>query len=921
MTQETWDQIEQLWKQASQLPVHQREAFVKNVANADEEVRHEVLAMLRQDDHSEGFLETPALEDAARQLAQDELNAPTLEMKGQCFGAYEIISELGAGGMGTVYLARDLNLKRAVALKVLPDLFANDPERLQRFKREAEMLARIQHVNVATLFDYDRTSVEGPRYLVMELVQGETLAEHLARRKMTVSEAAPIFRQIAIALQAAHAQGIIHRDLKPANIKITPEGIVKVLDFGLAKPTPKEVVLSNGAMGSINGAHTQLQTITQAQTILGTPGFMSPEQVRGDRELDQRTDWWAFGCMLYEALAGRNPFRADSHADTNAAILNKEPDWKTLPLDTPPKLVKLIHGCLEKNLARRIRSAAEVLPLLENVKAAAGLTLAVQGLKRFAPQLALAAVGLVLLIGLYVGSRWLTPPPDTVLAVIAEQESAPCEPGQSAAIARLVNEKLKDFRGVQLVRQFNAERSQPFLMIDADLTQSALTAEANTILKVAATNCAEGKSGVQYSLTSRQGKAIANGTAADLSQMLLSIVNTLHLQGNAAELQASDDDAQYFRAVALLENYGNEQSVNAALAILNTLKEKPTVNLSSVKSALGWAYYLKYNFTNKLSDRELAVSSCDDTAIAASTDANVLVMCGNVSVSLGDIDKAIKNFEQALARQPEDASALIGLAIAYDRRRDAPKAEEFYQRVISLRPNSWEAYNELGGFYFDQGEFNKAESQWRKVTELLSNNPYGFSNLGTAYLYQEKFTEAEAAYRESIKRKRLTTTYQNAGVAALMMGNCAKAAEEFREALKLDAESAELWGSLGDAMNCDPEQRKQAEKAYDNALTFMRAADISNDAASLSLLAEWYARRNNKKLALQKIEAALLLEPNNYDCIISAIKVYKLTNEPEKLMAQLEKAVLNRKSKFEVTHDPLLKDLLQQEKYRQIIER
>jgi serine/threonine protein kinase/tetratricopeptide (TPR) repeat protein len=928
MTKQHWEQIEQLWKQALQCEPRQRAAFVKQQVDVAEQVRAEVLAMLQHEKNSTDFLETPALEEAARQLADDKLNAPTLEMKGQRFGAYEVVAELGRGGMGAVYLAHDLALKRAVAVKVLPDDFKHDPDRLRRFQREAEMLAQVQHPNVATLFDYDREATDGPRYLVMEYVAGETLAERLARGKLTATEAAPLFCQIAAALQAAHAQGVIHRDLKPANIKITPQGAVKVLDFGLAKTTAKEMLSAEASWSASNGNHTRLApqretqhgTLTQPQMILGTPGYMSPEQVRGEKSLDQRTDWWAFGCMLYEALSGRNPFRTDTVADTQAAILTKEPDWNTLPIETPSPLVKLIHRCLQKEAQHRIRTAREVIPLLENLKPASGLTVFANKLRRAAPQLGLVAAGIALLIGLFAAYQWLKPQPQTVLAVIAEEAAEPCKPGQSEAIAKVVHDKLRAVRGVQLVTAVTSDRSQPFLLIDTNLTQAALTAEATTILKVAAAKCADGKSLINYSLTNKQGEAIRTGTANDLPQLLLSVVTALNLQANPTGWQASDKDAEYYRAVALLELYANEDAVNQAIRLLQGLTPTDQKMEARVYAALGWANFLQYGFTNKIEYREQATSYAERAKALANNDADVLLMCGEVSTSLGNFAIAISDFEEVLNQRKDDFKALIGLARAYEYRKEFNKAEEHYLKAISLRGNSWEAHNEIGGYYFERGEFQKAEESWIRVTELLGNNPYAFNNLGSALLYAGKFEQASRAYFESLRRKRLTITYHSLGTAYLFQGECQKALEEFRKGKELGPEDPEFWGAEGDALSCGSLRAKQAEKVYDQAIEMMTKKEIAGDADSLSLLAEWYAHRNNKKLAIQKIEEALQLEPENYDCVLSAIKVYKLTNEPEKLMTQFEKAIKNRKSLFEVEHDPLVKELIQQEPYRNLIE-
>jgi serine/threonine-protein kinase len=259
-------------------------------------------------------------------------------------GSYEILAPIGAGGMGEVYRARDTKLKRDVALKVLPEAFARDCERLARFQREAEVLASLNHPNIATIHGLDESG--GACCLVMELVSGQTLAERLAVGALPVEEALRICSQIAEALGAAHQKGITHRDIKPANIKVTPEGRVKVLDFGLAKAT----------LESPTDAHADpvtLTLMTQAGVILGTPAYMSPEQLRGE-PVDTRTDVWAFGCVLYELLVGQRLFRDANLAEISASVLRTDPGWQALPVDTPAKIRNLLPRCLQKDLAARL---------------------------------------------------------------------------------------------------------------------------------------------------------------------------------------------------------------------------------------------------------------------------------------------------------------------------------------------------------------------------------------------------------------------------------------------------------------------------------------------------------------------------------------------------------------------------------------
>jgi eukaryotic-like serine/threonine-protein kinase len=272
---------------------------------------------------------------------------------GARLGPYEIQSPLGAGGMGEVYRARDTKLRRDVAIKILPEAFTADPDRIARFQREAELLAALNHPNVAAVYGIEESNRSGSGSatfaIVLELVEGETLAERIARGPIELDETLSIARQIADALEAAHDRGVVHRDLKPANIKITPEGKVKVLDFGLAKMAERDASAVGPSMSPTLSVHA-----TRDGVILGTAAYMSPEQARG-KPVDRRTDIWAFGCVLYEMLTGRKTFDGgDTVSDAVAAILKSEPDWNAIPADTPSYVRRLLRRCLQKDPQKRL---------------------------------------------------------------------------------------------------------------------------------------------------------------------------------------------------------------------------------------------------------------------------------------------------------------------------------------------------------------------------------------------------------------------------------------------------------------------------------------------------------------------------------------------------------------------------------------
>ena len=321
---------------------------------------------------------------------------------GARFAQYEILAPLGAGGMGEVYRARDTRLNREVAIKVLPDLFASDPERLARFEREAQVLASLNHPNIAHIHGLEEAN--GARALVMELVEGEDLAQRIARGPISLDEALPIARQIAEALEAAHEQGIIHRDLKPPNIKFKNDGTVKVLDFGLAKALDQASDIGPQVSDAMNSPTITTPGMTAQGIILGTAGYMAPEQAKG-RRVDKRADVWAFGAVLFEVLSGKRAFPGESPFEILGAVLKIEPDWSLLPATTPTHIRQLLRLCLEKEPKQRLQVIGDAKLLLDTPVDAP--VVAIPSTQRSKLWITWAGAGAILTVLAVVG--WLRP--------------------------------------------------------------------------------------------------------------------------------------------------------------------------------------------------------------------------------------------------------------------------------------------------------------------------------------------------------------------------------------------------------------------------------------------------------------------------------------------------------------------------------
>ena len=358
----SWHRVKEIVQAALARTPAERIAFAQRMCGDDASLRAEVESLLAAIERAGSFIEQPAIPSPSVTFPAGwvpDVGRRALE-PGAPLGPYTILEFVGAGGMGEVYRARDGNLNRDVALKVRPAAFALDPDRFARFKREAQILAALNHPNIASIYGLE--SSDGIQALVLELIEGPTLASRIGRGRIPVSEALSIAKQIAEGLEAAHNRGIIHSDLKPANIKLRPDGTVKILDFGLAKAL--DAVDANSSAS--DAVPVASPSITQAGLIFGTAAYMSPQQARGEA-VDKRTDLWAFGCVLYETLTGRPAFNADTVEDILAAVMSREPDWSLLPAETPAPVVRLLHKCLEKNTNRRLHDIADARIEIEDV--------------------------------------------------------------------------------------------------------------------------------------------------------------------------------------------------------------------------------------------------------------------------------------------------------------------------------------------------------------------------------------------------------------------------------------------------------------------------------------------------------------------------------------------------------------------------
>src|SRR5882724_6327485 len=349
MTPERWQQVKELFNSALERGSNHRALFLDEACAGDPLLRREVESLIASHERTGSFIDSPAYELGAELLTEDQAE----KLVGQRIAHYEIVALLGSGGMGEVYLAHDTRLGRQIALKLLPDNFTTDKDRLRRFEQEAHAASTLSHPNVCVIHEVGE-SENGRHYIAMELVDGVTLRQHLAGAALRLTEALDVAIQVASALAAAHAAGVVHRDIKPENIMLRRDGIIKVLDFGLAKLSEQWQTIESQAA-------TRALVQTDTGVVMGTTTYMSPEQARG-LAVDGRTDIWTLGVVFYEMIAGRPPFEGDTASDLIAAILKAEPPPFTYySPEVPSELEHVVRKALEKDREARHQTVGELL--------------------------------------------------------------------------------------------------------------------------------------------------------------------------------------------------------------------------------------------------------------------------------------------------------------------------------------------------------------------------------------------------------------------------------------------------------------------------------------------------------------------------------------------------------------------------------
>ena len=701
-------------------------------------------------------------------------------------GPYEVLSPLGAGGMGEVYRARDPRLGRDVAIKVLPAEFASDPDRLRRFEREARAVAALEHPNILAIHDVG--THDGAPYIVTELLEGESLGERLKGGALPVSRAVEIAIQIAQGLSAAHEKGIVHRDLKPANVFITRKGRAKILDFGIAK-------LAQWRNPEEKARATTIAEATEAGTVLGTAGYMSPEQVRG-QAVDHRSDIFSFGCVLYEMLSGSPPFTRNTVADTTSAILHDDPSpLASAGREIPPALQEVVSRCLEKSLEERFSSAHDLALALRATSGDAGTAAAA---RRRPPSsryrvLALSLAGIALL-ALMAG----------LLLVKARSSLAGHDSGRLKRIVVLPFENLG---------------SPEDAYFAAGMTEEITSRLAN----VQGLGVISRTTAVEYS---RRGKTVRQiGTDLGVDFVLEGTVRWEHGQGRENRVRITPqlvrvaDDTnvwsdRYDRTLADVFAIQSEVAASAVRAMGVALQPHE-------RSAMEGAS------TNDLAAYDLFLRGTQRTAR---------------SDNRGDIEGALAELRAATERDPRFALALAGVArnclrmhfIALDRSRDwLAEARDAAQRAVELRPDLGETHDALGWYFYQGlGDYGRALQEFAVARNLQPSNSDALFGIGSVLRRQGKWGESADAIGKGLEiDPRNPTVLVNFAASCVLARRYAEADRAFEAAVVLNPH---FGGPYGAWAWLQVQWRGDVERARAILDRAARVGDLSDDQAMLA---------------------------------------------------------------------------------------
>ena len=862
-------------------------------------------------------------------------------------GNYRVLSIAGSGGMGVVYRARDQRLDRVVALKFLPaDLNSSERDK-ERFLREARTASSLDHPNVGVIHGIEETE-DGLTFIVMAFYEGSSLAQRITNGPLRPHEAVGIARQMALGLGEAHAHGIVHRDVKPSNVMLTGSGLVKIVDFGLARAMTEATASQTG--------------------VTGTVRYMSPEQAM-DRALDQRCDIWALGVVLAEMLTGNSPFHAESITGMLFAILNEPPKG----LDAVhTALQPVLYKALAKDPGKRYGSCGELLADLDKAvkqipedAAGAEVTQKLPGsmvgartnahTKRLIAEASrtawgtekqrspvtnwlLAALVVLLAIGLSLG--FIAPLRERVIALVT---GAPNEKhvavlpfdniGSNPENAALADGLMESLAG--RLTNLDVGKQSLWIVPTSEVRRRHVNDPADALKSLGANLVIKGaveRDGNDIHLTvnlidtktMRQvGSAMLEDPAGDLSTLedeaVSRLAKLMNISVTADELRNTGGRVNpaayegYLTALGLMQRYDKPGNLDQAIgALQNALKADP--NFALAYAQIGEAYRVKSSVEQNQRWLVEAEANAKKAVELDNRIPSVYVTLGRMHDQAGKHDLALQEFQHALSIDPHNATAMAGMGRAYELAGRSNDAEASFRKAADLQPNDWDAHNNLAMFYDRQSKYPESISEFKKALELAPDSAQVLFNLGATYIDagdSKYFAAAEDTLKRSIAIHPSFPAYANLGALYDREGKYQEAAAMTQKALDMNSESYIVWANL----RIDYEWLKEPEKAAEarkreRALLEQAVQQHPRDASAFARLADVYALEHERDKAISSLRTALALAPESLETLTIATDVYENLGDRQQAISYAKKAAQKGVTREQLSDDPELQGLV-----------
>jgi len=851
-------------------------------------------------------------------------------MIGQTLGHYRVVEQIGSGGMGVVYRAHDTRLDRDVALKAIRPGALHDKSARERFRKEALLLSKLCHPNIAQVYDFD--TQDEVDFLIMEFVRGATLASTIIAGPVPEEVGISVGIQIASALENAAEEGIVHRDLKPSNTMVTTRGSVKVLDFGLARLLQSEDVNITESFDSAGG-------------VGGTLPYMSPEQLRGE-PADFRSDIYSLGVLLYEVGTGNRPFNSRISTGLISDILNKSPEpLRQRNSNLSLGFESIVLRCLAKEPRQRYQNAGEVRVALESVRDGAAMAPARTRNTKFRALRVFAVTATLIIV--------------TWFGIVATWRTSKRLPKVNAALANqlaVLPLSAKDGNGETLAFDEGLVETLTSRLTQLGKNHPLQVVPASEVRAKGVTNLQEAREqfgatlGLQLSVE-RSGQLIRVSYAlVDTSlhrqlggdtitapasdpfsledRVADSIVKCLEIELQPQEEQALTAHGTtqptaydyYLQGRGYLQEPQKRENIESAITVFDHALERDPQYALAI-AGLGEAYWRRYELDKENQWARDARNFCEKAVAMNANQAESHACLGMVYNGTGKYDDAVSQYRRAVELEPTNDDAIRGLANGYASLGRTNDTEKTIQVAIGVRPQYWKGYNSLGALYASEGRYEDAAKMFSQVIALAPDSFRGYSNLGAVYIRLGRYQEAIKSLQDSIKIRPTEDAFSNLGTTFHSLRQFDNAAKAYNEATKLNDQKYVIWGNLADSYYYSG-KRADATMAYQKAILLAeRSLEVNpRDAAVISNLSGYYAMIGRRDAAFDNLKKALQLSNNkDPDILFEAAMIHNQFGETSKALEWLTKALKAGFSPTTISDAPALDNLHGDEHFRSIL--